>query len=169
MATLKSINEKLTLAAEMLDKAVNEIHDLPLEPVKRNIRLIGEALGNILQIQHLIYQQRPDLEPGYLDGKAPEPDPDLTQSERALVEQLSSETIKEIDDLLLSHATVNWRKVARLVGFTFMDLENRLPGIPDVFYAQRVGKLVEEGRLESQGNLKYMAFSEVRLPAQRQA
>ena len=43
-------------------------------------------------------------------------------------------------------------------------LTNRVIGIPDVFYAQRVRKLVEDGHLEAQGNLAYMRYSEVRLP-----
>ena len=37
-------------------------------------------------------------------------------------------------------------------------------GIPDLFYAERLRKLVQDGRLESQGNLAYMRLSEVRLP-----
>ena len=37
-------------------------------------------------------------------------------------------------------------------------------GIPDLYFAQRGRKLVEAGRLESQGNLSYMGLSEVRLP-----
>jgi hypothetical protein len=44
-------------------------------------------------------------------------------------------------------------------------LPNRRRGIPDVFYAQRIRELVRTGRLEADGNLAYMNFSEVRLPA----
>jgi len=39
-----------------------------------------------------------------------------------------------------------------------------VPKVPDIFYAERVRNLVAEGKLESQGNLLYMGFSEVRLP-----
>ena len=79
-------------------------------------------------------------------------------------EKLSYEAIQAIDYLLLSHAHAKWRKVAMIVALTMTDPENRNRGIPDLFYAQRVRKLVEEGRLESQGNLQEMRFSEVRLP-----
>jgi Protein of unknown function len=164
MASFESINEQLRMAAECLDRAVIEIRELPLEPAKEHIRSIGEALTNIIQIQHVIYLQRPELQPDYFDEDVPEPDPDLTRQEKELVAKLSREMIEEIDMLLLSHAQHNWRKVAMLVGLTMMDLKNRPRGIPDIFYAQRVRKLVEEGRLESQGNLQYMRFSEVRLP-----
>ena len=46
-----------------------------------------------------------------------------------------------------------------------MEMQNRISGIPDIFYSQRVRHLVEEGKLESQGNLGYMRYSEVRLPS----
>ena len=38
------------------------------------------------------------------------------------------------------------------------------PDVPDIYYAQRVRHLVEVGKLESQGDLHYMRYSEVRLP-----
>jgi len=42
-------------------------------------------------------------------------------------------------------------------------LPNRVAGIPDVYYSQRVQALVASGNLEAQGNLSCMRFSEVRL------
>ena len=47
---------------------------------------------------------------------------------------------------------------------TIGELSERFPNIPDVYYAQRVRRLVAVGELESQGNLEYMGYSEVRLP-----
>ena len=46
-----------------------------------------------------------------------------------------------------------------------MSCRNGFPNIPDIYYAQRVRRLVAVGELESQGNLEYMRYSEVRLPA----
>jgi hypothetical protein len=40
----------------------------------------------------------------------------------------------------------------------------RFENVPDVFYSQRAKALVENGLLESQGNLDFMRYSEVRLP-----
>ena len=52
-----------------------------------------------------------------------------------------------------------------VVGTTMMsDGPYRFESIPDVFYSQRVKALVENGLLESQGNLDFMRYSEVRLP-----
>ena len=41
--------------------------------------------------------------------------------------------------------------------------------VPDGYYAQRVALLVDSGKLESQGNLEYMRFSEVRLAGSQSA
>ena len=93
-----------------------------------------------------------------------EPDGDLTPDQVELVEQLTDAEIQAIDDALLANTSDKWRKVARVVGTTMMELPNRVEGIPDVYYSQRVQKLVKDGLLESQGNLSYMRYSEVRLP-----
>ncbi len=93
------------------------------------------------------------------------PDGELTKEERALVAQLTDEQLQEIDQMLLSHVHPKYnRKVAYLVGATMCDLPNRIKGIPDVFYAQRVANLVQQGQLVSEGDLEYMRYSEVRFP-----
>ena len=40
----------------------------------------------------------------------------------------------------------------------------RVPGLPDLYYAQRVRALVERGMLIGEGSLDYTRYSEVRLP-----
>jgi len=164
MASLESINEKLQVAAEKLDQAATEIRDLPLEPPKQHVRGIGEALANVFQIQHEIYRLRPDLQPAYLREETPEPDGDLTPDQMKLIGQLTDDEIKTIDNALLANTCDKWRKVARVVGTTMMELPCRVEGVPDVYYSQRVQKLVKDGLLESQGNLSYMRYSEVRRP-----
>lgn len=101
-----------------------------------------------------------------MEEEIPVPDPPLSPEQEALVAQLTSEQIEEIDAVLISNAKRRWRKVAMLVGLAMSQLQNRVRGIPDLYYAQRVRKLVASGRLESEGNLSYMRFSEVRLPEQ---
>ena len=91
------------------------------------------------------------------------PDGELTDTELELVNRLSESQLEEIDNMLVSEASTLNRKVARIVGFTMMKLPNRVQGIPDVFYAKRVKKLVKEGRLIAEGNLDFMRYSEVRL------
>ena len=90
-------------------------------------------------------------------------DPPLTEEQSELVSKLSEVELSNIDDALLSNISTQWRKVARVVGTTMSELENRITGIPDVFYAQRVLYLAQKGLLESQGNLKAMRYCEVRI------
>jgi hypothetical protein len=40
----------------------------------------------------------------------------------------------------------------------------RVPGLPDLYYAERIRALVTRGLLLAEGNLKFMRYSEVRLP-----
>ena len=94
------------------------------------------------------------------------PDPPLSPEELALVAQLTESQVAAIDAALMSHATKHWRKVAMLVGLAMSEIPERKRGIPDLYYAQRIRHLVANGRLESDGNLEYMRFSEVRLPQQ---
>jgi len=92
------------------------------------------------------------------------PDPPLTPEQAMRVSRLKQEDLWEIDRVLLAQSAPAWRKVARIVGMTIGELSERFPNIPDVYYAQRVRRLVAVGELESQGNLEYMGYSEVRLP-----
>ena len=103
-----------------------------------------------------------------MEEEKPIPDAPLTPQEKAKVAQLTERELEAIDEALISNTYDRWRKVAMVVGLTMRQLESRVRGIPDSFYAQRVRRLVESGRLESQGNLEYMRFSEVRLRTQQQ-
>ena len=88
----------------------------------------------------------------------------LKSAQEAKVAQLTDDEIQAIDDALLSYARPQWQKFAMVVARAMDDLNDQIPGIPDLFYAHRIRKLVKDGHLESQGNLLYMRFSEVRLP-----
>ena len=92
------------------------------------------------------------------------PDNLLSKEQLELVNNLTEQQLKEIDDVLLSHVKNLNRKVAMIVGLTMMDLSERIEGIPDIYYGQRVKKLVEKGLLIADGNLDQMRYSEVRLP-----
>jgi hypothetical protein len=94
----------------------------------------------------------------------PDHDGPLTPQERAVADALSLELLRRIDAALLSHARKTNRKIAMLVGLTMMDPSLRVPGLPEVFYAQRIRTLVDRGLLVVEGSLGYMRYSEVRLP-----
>lgn len=92
------------------------------------------------------------------------PDPPLSSDEARVAASLSEEFIERIDAELLKHARRQPRKVAMLVGLTMSNPSVRVPGLPDVYYAQRVRWLVARGVLLAEGNLDFMRYSEVRLP-----
>ena len=90
-------------------------------------------------------------------------DPDLDGEQRALVERLTPDDVAEIDAILLDHVAERWRKVAMVVALAMSDSSFARPdGIPDTFYAERIGHLAHTGVIESQGNLRRMRYSEVR-------
>jgi len=91
--------------------------------------------------------------------------PPLTDDERSAVSRLKEEDFKAIDTTILANSSHRWLKVARVVSFTQDQLQNAYPDLSSVFYAKRLCQLVDKGQLESQGDLSYMRFSEVRLPA----
>ncbi len=88
----------------------------------------------------------------------------LTEDEALLIAGLPAELITRIDDALLAESTHQFQKVARIVGQVMQSFSDEPSEIPDIYYAQRIAKLVKAGLLESQGNLGRMRFSEVRLP-----
>ena len=96
---------------------------------------------------------------------SPQPDPPLSPEDSARVAELSERDVRNLDEALMAEASPQWRKVARLVGGAMSHQLTRIAGIPDLFYAQRVRHLVESGLLESRGDLRYMGFSEVRIPS----
>lgn len=98
-----------------------------------------------------------------------QPDSEPTAEQLGLVQKLSAGEVEAIDQALLANTTHNFRKVARVVGTTKTAAPCRVAGIPDVYYSQRIQKLVSKGLLESQGNLSHMRYSEVRRPLKNDA
>jgi len=94
------------------------------------------------------------------------PDPPLDVDQSLRVSKLTQEDLWDIDREILAQSARSWRKVARIVGQVVDKLSMRIPDVPDIYYAQRVRHLVEAGKLDSQGNLQFMRYSEVRLPGQ---
>lgn len=86
----------------------------------------------------------------------------MTPEERRIVSSLTSAQVESIDRALLQNTTSNWRKVARIVGFTMIENGSVFAGVPDGYYAERIRKMVSSGVLEAQGELSAMRFCEVR-------
>lgn len=102
-----------------------------------------------------------------LDTERPEgpPDTELDGDQQAIVAGLTAEQVALIDGRLIAECSTSWRKVARVAIPIVLEPPEGIAEVPDGYLARRVQVLVASGRLESQGNLDYMRFSEVRLPA----
>ena len=96
----------------------------------------------------------------------PELDPDapLTPEQETQARLLTASDLQHIDECLLSQATHQWHKVARIIGLTMKILNHEFPDLPDAFYSLRIQHLVECGAIEAIGNLNRMRYSEVRIP-----
>ena len=90
------------------------------------------------------------------------PDSELSEKQTKAVQKLTPTQVEHIDGVLLNNTDDNWRKIARVVGSSMSELQNQYQGIPDIYFAQRVRKMVLGGTLESQGNIDRMRYSEVR-------
>ena len=127
----------------------------------QHLRALASLLASLFgELRAPAVRQYPDL-----DKAEPLGDPDtlLDASEQESVSRLTQPDLELIDETLLANSAASWRKVARVVGTAMNTLHKQFPGVPDGFYAQRVAALVQSGRLQAQGNLEYMRFSEVRL------
>ncbi len=120
-----------------------------------------KVIDSILGMREPWVAQHPAIDTAIREQYAPSTmlDPDEQQA----ADRLTPEQIQRIDMELLADCMPVWRKSARIVGTAMLALSEELPGVPDGYYAQRVIALVEAGKLESQGKLHYMRFSEVRL------
>jgi hypothetical protein len=96
--------------------------------------------------------------------EVPIPNPPLSRKEAAAFAKLSENDINAIDEGILSCILARWQKVAAVVWRAEEKLQRSYPQFSYVLYAKRIRLLAKRGRLESQGNLRYMRFSEVRLP-----
>ena len=123
--------------------------------VEEGGRLFWEKDGEELTIDELFIGPPPET---------PEPDGPPTEEQQERINRLTAEELQVIDGALLAGASLQFRKVARVVGEAMEVDRETFKLVPDVFYASRVRKLVEEGRLVAEGNLDYMRFSEVKLP-----
>jgi len=146
-----------------LTEAEHAIHRIADEEERRRLlQALSEVITNVLMsVRAPVVRQYPELEPPAVLGQ---PGTDLSEEEQELVSKLKPADLELIDRTLLSACAPSWRKVARVVGTALNSFQDQLPEIPDGYYAQRIALLVSSGRLESQGNLEHMRFSEVRLP-----
>ena len=71
----------------------------------------------------------------------------------------------QIDACILRFATERWKKVAMVAAKVLFETDPDMSDVDDFEIAERVKILVDQGRLQAQGDLDNMRRSEIRLPA----
>lgn len=92
-------------------------------------------------------------------------DPPLSADDHASIAKLTANQLALIDEALLANASNSWRKLARVACAAMDATKPGVMGIPDIYFAQRIALLVGQGKLEAQGDMRRMRFSEVRFPS----
>jgi hypothetical protein len=115
-------------------------------------------MRRVAELASLVFTMR-DMTP-----EVPIPNPPLSRKEASAFAKLSEQNKAAIDTGVLSCVLPRWQKVAMVVSLAEKKLAAQFPEFSYVLYAKRIRLLAKQGRLDSQGNLRYMRFSEVRLP-----
>lgn len=164
-SAVKSLNQKLENAVEILDSALSDAAELSREDAEGfyKIGTLGRAVGLIREFQSPILEKYPAFksEHAVFDQEVSKP----SEVQLRAIKNLTSEQIAAIDAALVSFAEDHFLKVAKIVGDVIFNSDAAVKGLPDVYYAQRVKELVTDGALVGQGDLDSMRSSEVRLPS----
>jgi hypothetical protein len=75
----------------------------------------------------------------------------------------ASVTLTDLDALIFSLMTSNWRKTARIIGDTAIACKNRSTPLEAEVIGARLRALADAGRIEIQGDISMWRHSEVRL------
>ncbi len=155
----KFILEKVESALSLLDEALSKVVDSTNE--EYSIGKLGRAIGMLREFQSPIYDRNPELPP--LPPWHGLEEPRLTDEQVNAVSRISDAELRRIDNELFSLVGYQSQKVAKIVLTYMFKNESIVPGIPDLFYAQRIERMALDGRLEYAGNLKFMQFCEVKV------
>jgi hypothetical protein len=101
-----------------------------------------------------------------MNEEIPMENPPLSAEEQSVAVQLNETDRKMIEATIMANCSERWRKVAWVVVRTVDALKTRYPGLTYVFYTECLCRLVDEERLDLDGDLLYIRHSEVRLPTQ---
>ena len=159
-STLYEVYER---ALKVLSEAEALLWTLPDEPEREAYLQVHEdvVIAILRRLRAPLVQQYREL-----DTERPEGPPDslLDEDEQLVVAGMTEADIEGVDKILVGHCTSQYRKVAMIIDLALRPESAGLDKVPFGYLVQRVQHLVESGRLESQGNLDYARFSEVRLP-----
>lgn len=159
----QSAAELLTACQGVLERASEAervILSLPAgEQRSQLLRALAELVTTVyMSLRSPVAREHPDLEER--ENLPSDPDTMLEAEDEAYVRSLDGEAIEKLDQGLLAECSTQWRKASRVIGASM----GTAPDIPVGFFARRLIALGAAGRLEVQGDLNFIRFSEVRLP-----
>lgn len=158
MSSDKVILEKVEEALKVLDDALFLV--INAQENDYSVGKLGRAIGMLREFQSPIYDRNPDLRPlpPWHDMEVPS----LTEEQVDIVSNITTEELEKIDSELLLLVGDRYQKVAKIVLTYMFKNEDLNSGVPDLFYGLRIKQLAEAGKIEFQGNLEFMQYSEVK-------
>ena len=157
---IRELHQLLNQSLDTLDKAYDLVIPSGVNEQIESCRLIGMAIGEVLQALKFVHDTAPELTP-----KEPKfPDPHPTAEQELEISTLTKAQISEIDSTLLTCTSYEFRKVTRIIGSAISLLDHRYAKIPDIFYASRIYDLIRQGQLIHQGDIGFMGHCEVKKP-----
>jgi Protein of unknown function len=81
------------------------------------------------------------------DGPDPEDRP-MQPEDYGLIEALTPEMLQAIDSAIIEFLSARPRRVINVVGHILDESSAAIPGLPDWFYFDRVGELIDRGQLQ---------------------
>ncbi len=92
------------------------------------------------------------------------PDQPLTKSQKERIQQLSEDDIRELDAAIWDVLSDRWQKLAYVIGRAMLSVPDQYNDLPDVFFADRLRRIVAANHLTVRGDITYIQYCEVRLP-----
>ncbi len=88
----------------------------------------------------------------------------LSKAGQLIVDSLTEDDIRKVDNWLRSCITDRWQKVAMVVAGAILKSEEKeeLQEVPDVFFGMRIESMAKNGEILSRGNLKLMRYSDIK-------
>ena len=87
----------------------------------------------------------------------------LLKQQQSRIAQLTADELDEIDAVLIDNVSPILRKVSRVIASAMDVLKPRLNGVPDYFYAERLEKIIKDGKAEATGDVHDVRSTEIRL------
>jgi hypothetical protein len=87
------------------------------------------------------------LQHGSVDDESDPEDAPMGGADYGIMDSLNPKVLQSIDAALLSYTSSRPRKVGAIVGIMMSRSPAAIPGLPDSFYIERIGAMIESGVL----------------------